>query len=97
VEVPDNARDFDNNERRFAAAALVIILSFCEKLSTIRIADFPALIKEYLLKKKKNHDQVNHPGLQQLKPVEVVRQTPLNIRSYQDVDLAEYIRCLGFH
>ncbi|KAJ0148849.1 hypothetical protein HZ326_8596 [Fusarium oxysporum f. sp. albedinis] len=45
--------DFDNNERRFAAAALVIILSFCEKLSTIRIADFPALIKEYLLKKKK--------------------------------------------
>lgn len=43
--------DFDNNESRFAAAALVIIFSslFVKGYLLSRKADFPALIQEYLL------------------------------------------------
>jgi hypothetical protein len=92
-QVPDNARDFDDNERRFAAAALVILFSLCEKLSTIRIADFPTLSREYLL--RNNYGRVGRPGLQQLKTVEFVKESSLDIRSYEDVDLLEYIRCFG--
>ncbi|KAM0555773.1 hypothetical protein ACHAPJ_006169 [Fusarium lateritium] len=91
--VSDNARDFDDHERRFAAAAVVILLSLCHSLYTIRIADFPTLVREYLL--KNNYNQVKIPGLQQLRTVEFIKTIPLDDRNYENVDFLEYFRYFG--
>ncbi|KAJ4257381.1 hypothetical protein NW762_008500 [Fusarium torreyae] len=91
--VSDNARDFDDHERKFAAAAVVILLSLCNSLSTIHIADFPTLVGEYLL--RNNYDQVKIPGLQQLKTVEFIKTIPLDDRNYENVDFLEYFRYFG--
>ncbi|KAF4950914.1 hypothetical protein FSARC_13050 [Fusarium sarcochroum] len=92
-QVSDNARDFDDYERRFAAAAVVILLSLCKSLSTIRIADFPSLVGEYLL--RNNYGQVETLGLQQLKTVEFIKSIPFDDRNYENVDFLEYFRYFG--
>jgi hypothetical protein len=92
-EVPDNARDFDDNERAFATAALIIVFSLCRQISTLRIADFPTLLREYLL--KNNYGQLNRLGLQQLKTVEFIKEYPLDTRVYEIVEFLEYIRHFG--
>ncbi|KAJ4007219.1 hypothetical protein NW752_007803 [Fusarium irregulare] len=92
-EVSEKARDFDDNERAFAVAALIAIFSLCEKVSVLRIADFPTLLREYLL--KNNYGKLNRFGLQQLKSVEFVKEHPLDNRVYEQVDFLEYIRHFG--
>ncbi|GKU01129.1 f-box containing protein [Fusarium langsethiae] len=92
-EVPDNARDFDDNERTFATAALIILFSLCEQITILRIAEFPTLLREYLL--KNNYGQLNRFALQQLKTVEFVKEYPLDNRVYVIVEFLEYVRHFG--
>ncbi|KAL6916070.1 hypothetical protein FSST1_007565 [Fusarium sambucinum] len=92
-EVPDTARDFDDNERAFATAALIIIFSLCEQISVLRIDDFPTLLKEYLL--KNNYGQLKRFALQQLKTVEFVKEYPLDNRVYEVVEFFEFLRNFG--
>ncbi|KAL4732297.1 hypothetical protein ACLX1H_001308 [Fusarium chlamydosporum] len=92
-EVPDNARDFDDNERMFTSAALIILFSLCENLSVLRISDFPTPLRDYLL--KNNYGQLKRFGLQQLKTVQFVKERPLDYRIYEQVDFFEYIRHFG--
>ncbi|OBS25407.1 hypothetical protein FPOA_05940 [Fusarium poae] len=92
-EVPVTARDFDDNERAFATAALIIIFSLCERISVLRIAEFPTLLREYLL--KNNYGQLKRVALQQLKTVEFVKEYPLDNRVYEIVEFFEYLRHFG--
>ncbi|KAM0548921.1 hypothetical protein ACHAO7_006346 [Fusarium culmorum] len=92
-QVPGKAKDFDDNEREFATVALIIVFSLCEKISVLRIADFPALIQEYLL--KNNYGQLKRTALQQLKTVEFIKELPLDTRVYESVEYLEYIRHFG--
>ncbi|RGP61455.1 f-box domain containing protein [Fusarium sporotrichioides] len=92
-EVPDNARDFDDNERTFATTALIILFSLCEQITILRIAEFPTLLREYLL--KNNYGQLNRFALQQLQTVEFVKEYPLDNRVYETVEFLEYIRHFG--
>lgn len=87
------AKDFDDNEKEFAVAALIVIFSLCEKLTVLRIAEFPTLLREYLL--KNNYGKLDRFGLQQLKSVEFVKEHPLDTRVYEQVDFLEYVRHFG--
>ncbi|KIL88794.1 hypothetical protein FAVG1_08043 [Fusarium avenaceum] len=91
--VPDDAKDFDDRETAFAAAALVVLLSLCENLSVLRIDSFPAITKEYLL--RNNYGQINSPALQRLKTLEFFKEEPLDSRLYESVDFLEYFRLFG--
>lgn len=87
--VPDDARDFNDRETAFAAAALVVLFSHCENLSVLRIDSFPAVTKEYLL--RNNYGQIDRPALQRLKTIEFFKE-PLDSRLYESVDFLEYFR-----
>ncbi|KAM0334651.1 hypothetical protein ACHAPQ_005040 [Fusarium lateritium] len=91
--VPDDARDFDDRETAFAAAALVVLFSLCENLSVLRIDSFPAITKEYLL--KNNYGRINRLALQRLETLEFFKEEPLDSRAYESIDFLEYFRLFG--
>ncbi|KAF5008153.1 hypothetical protein FDECE_5547 [Fusarium decemcellulare] len=90
----ENLDSLSQNNRAFACAALVVIFSLCRNISTLRLGkllDSP-LLEDYFL--KSNYGRMSHPGLQQLKHVEVV-PTLLDERHYEDVEFLDYFRYFG--
>lgn len=84
---------YEENEK-FAEAATVVLLSLCENLSTLYLAE--GLSWEHLLEfmLRNNYGQDKKPCLQHLKQIHLFRGATCDERDYGRIEMLMYIQCI---
>ncbi|KAM5354453.1 hypothetical protein ACJ41O_001102 [Fusarium nematophilum] len=93
----ENKKELDRNNSSFAHASVVILLSLCQKISTLRVGyvGTRSLVGNYLL--MSNYGRLNQPILQHLSTFEILAGSSVDLgtRFYDTTEFLDYIRLVS--
>jgi hypothetical protein len=89
-----SAAEHQKKNEKFAEAATALLMSLCENISTVYLAErlFTGHLGEYML--RNNYGQNKKPFLQHLKQVHLFRGATCDERDYGSIEMLLYIQCV---